>query len=114
MTGSKACYVCVVGAFIAIMSCASAQAITCSNASIIGIYGLLITGYNASGQYQSGMGQINSNGKGGFTGIETVSDDGVIFNNQSLTGTYSVSANCTGSGTITNIKNGNISHYNFV
>lgn len=61
-----------------------------------------------------GVGQINANGTGSFTGIESVNDDGVIYNNQSLTGTYSISSNCTGSGTIKNIKNGLISHYNFV
>jgi hypothetical protein len=119
MSSLKTCCALVIGALISLLSSASAQAVppppvTCSNASVIGIYGLLITGYNASGQYQSGMGQINSNGKGSFTGVETVSDDGVIFNNQALTGTYSISANCTGSGSITNIKNGTISHYNFV
>jgi hypothetical protein len=104
---------------MALISSASAQtaatpATTCSNASLTGTYGLLITGYDASGLYQVGVGQIKSNGKGSFTGIESVSDDGVIYDDQALTGTYSISANCTGTGTITNVKNGTVSDYNFV
>jgi hypothetical protein len=89
-------------------------AATCTNASIKGKYGIFINGYDSSGLYQHGVGQINSNGAGSFTGVETVSDDGTIFNNLSLTGTYSLAPNCTGSGTIINVKNGNQSHYNFV
>jgi hypothetical protein len=116
---SKTCCVLFVGVLTALVSTAPAQtavapATTCSNASIKGLYGLLITGYDSSGLYQVGVGQINSNGTGGFTGVENVSDDGVIFSNQAVNGTYSVSANCIGSGTIKNIKNGNTSHYNFV
>lgn len=119
MIGSKPCCALFAGVLLALVSAAPAQtaiapATTCSNASIKGIYGLLITGYDSSGLYQMGMGQINANGTGSFTGVESVSDDGVIFNNQSLTGTYSLSSNCTGSGTIKNIKNGTTSHYNFV
>ncbi len=118
MIGSKTCGVLFAGVLMALVSAASAQtaiasASTCSNASIKGVYGLLITGYDASGLYQMGMGQINANGTGSFTGVESVSDDGVIYNNQSLSGTYSISSNCTGSGTIKNIKNGTTSHYNF-
>jgi hypothetical protein len=101
--------------FVALMALvANASAATCTDASIKGVYGLLITGYDSAGRYQVGVGQINANGTGSFTGIESVSDDGVIYNNQSLTGTYSISSNCTGSGTIKNIKNGLVSHYNFV
>jgi hypothetical protein len=119
MIGSKSCRTFFVVAFMAIVSSASAQtaaapATTCSNASVKGLYGLLITGYDSSGLHQVGVGQLNVNGKGAFTGVETVSDDGVIYNNQALTGTYSLSANCTGSGTIINVKNGEQSHYNFV
>lgn len=119
MFRSKTCCVFFAGVLMALVSIAPAQtaiapATTCSNASVKGLYGLLITGYDSSGLYQMGMGQINANGTGSFTGIETVSDDGVIFNNQSLTGTYSIGTNCTGSGTIKNVKNGTTSHYNFV
>lgn len=119
MIRSKPCFVLVIGLFMALTAIASARAAdqpltACSNASVKGLYGLLINGYDSSGLYQMGVGQINSNGKGSFTGTETVSDDGVIFDNQALTGTYSISSNCTGSGTIKNVKNGTLSHYNFV
>lgn len=89
-------------------------AATCSNASIKGHYGIFINGYDSSGLYQHGVGFITSNGAGKFTGVETVSDDGTIYKSQSTTGTYSIAADCTGSGTIINVKNGNQSHYNFV
>jgi hypothetical protein len=92
----------------------AAQSTTCTNASIKGKYGLLITGYDSSGLYQMGVGEISSNGAGTLSGVETVSDDGTIYKNETTTGTYSVSADCTGSGTIINVKNGNQSHYNFV
>jgi hypothetical protein len=115
----KTCSVLAVGAFLALCLSASAQnpnapTTTCSNASLKGLYGLLITGYDGSGQYRMGVGQIKSNGAGSFTGIETVSDDGVIYDNLATTGTYSISSNCTGNGTIINVKNGNQSHYNLV
>jgi hypothetical protein len=118
MIRSKSCCVLVAGVVMVLMSVASARsaatpATTCSNASVTGTYGLLITGYDATGLYQSGVGQIKANGKGSFTGVESVSDDGVIYDNQALTGTYSISSNCTGTGTITNVKNGTVSNYNF-
>jgi hypothetical protein len=62
-----------------------------------------------------GIGQIKSNGAGSFTGIETVSDDGVIFDGTGklsgvetrsvdgtiisaapINGTYSVASTCRG------------------
>jgi hypothetical protein len=119
MICSKMYGVAMAGVFIAVLSIAPRASAaqpptTCSNASVRGLYGLLITGYDSTGLYQMGMGQINSTGKGTFTGTETVSDDGTIYDNQALTGTYSISSNCTGSGTIKNVKNGTLSHYNFV
>jgi hypothetical protein len=117
MIRSKTCCVFVLGVLMALSSAASAKsapATTCSNASIDGIYGLLVTGYDASELYQVGVGQITANGKGSLSGIESVSDDGVIYNNQALTGTYTIGSNCTGTGTITNVKNGTVSNYNFV
>jgi hypothetical protein len=90
------------------------HAAACSDAALTGTYGLLVTGYDSSGLYQHGMAQIKSNGKGSFTGTETESDDGTIFNKVAITGTYAINANCTGSGTIINAKNGNQAHYNFV
>jgi hypothetical protein len=114
MIRSKGKLALIVGFFAALLAAAlPAGAVTCSNASVKGLYGLFINGYDSAGLYQHGVGQINSNGAGKFTGVETVSDDGTIFNNQSLSGTYSIAADCTGTGTITNIKTGAQSHYNF-
>jgi hypothetical protein len=93
---------------------AVANAAACSNTSLKGLYGIWITGYDSSGAYQQSVAQIDSNGKGTFTGTETESDDGTIYNDVAITGTYSIAANCTGSGTIVNPKNGNESHYNFL
>ena len=67
-------------------------AATCSNASIKGQYGIFINGYDSSGPYQHGVGVINSNGAGRFTGVETVSDDGTSSN---CRGTMSYSFNGT-------------------
>jgi hypothetical protein len=105
--------VAVVMAFGAI-SVQRSMAAACSDAVLTGTYGLLVTGYDSSGLYQHGVAQIKSNGKGTLTGTETVSDDGTIFNKVAVTGTYTIGANCTGSGTIINPKNGNQTHYNFV
>src|SRR5580658_6121896 len=92
------------------MLTAVANAAACSNASLKGIYGIWITGYDSSGAYQQSVSQIDSNGKGTFTGTETESDAGTIYNDVAITGTYSIAADCTGSGTIINPKNGNEAH----
>lgn len=98
-----------------VLGCSLASsAATCSNALIKGIYGLTITGFDSANLYQDSVTQINANGKGKFTGIATVNEDGTVFNDMAVTGTYSIAANCTGTGTITNPKNGNVSHYNLV
>jgi hypothetical protein len=89
----------------------TAAAATCSNTLIKGIYGLTITGYDSANLYQDAVAQINANGKGTFTGIETLSDDGTIFKNAGVKGTYSVGSNCIGTGTIVNVKNGNTVHF---
>jgi hypothetical protein len=111
----KNCCVAVVAVFVALVGAVPQSiAATCSNASVNGQYGIFINGYDSSGLYQHGVGIINSNGAGKLTGVETVSDDGTIYNNLATTGTYSIAADCRGSGTIINVKNGNESHYNFV
>lgn len=109
----KAASLAVLLVFVALAAQMS-HAAACSDAVLTGTYGLLVTGYDSSGLYQHGMAQIKSKGNGSFTGTETVSDDGTIFNKVAITGTYAISADCTGSGTIINPKNGNQSHYNFV
>lgn len=95
------------------MLTAVGNAATCSNASLKGLYGAWLTGYDEPGLYLQGVAQLNFNGKGSFTGTETESDDGTIYNDVAVMGTYAISANCTGSGTIID-QNGHQSHYNFV
>ena len=74
---------------------------SCSNATLVGNYGFTITGVNGSGSLMAAVGQLTADGKGHFAGIEAESDGGVITSNISLTGTYSLKANCTGTSTIT-------------
>ena len=74
------------------------HAAACTDAALTGTYGLLVTGYDSSGLYQHGMAQIKSNGKGSFTGMETVMTTGRFFAFKvAITGTYAINANCTGS-----------------
>jgi hypothetical protein len=90
----------------------TSAAATCSNTLIKGFYGLTVTGYDSSNNYQYSVTQINANGKGTFTGIETLNDDGTVIKNAGVKGTYAVAGDCTGTGTIVNVKNGNTVHFN--
>lgn len=74
---------------------------SCSNATLVGNYGFTITGVNSSGSVQAAVGQLTADGKGNFTGIQTISDAGLISSDVPLTGTYSVTATCSGKFTIT-------------
>lgn len=74
---------------------------SCSNATLVGNYGFTTTGVDGSGSLSAAVGQLTADGKGHFTGIFTNSTGGVISSNVTLTGTYSVKTNCTGTSTIT-------------
>jgi hypothetical protein len=84
---------------------------TCTNATLVGNYGFTITGVNSSGSLTAAVGQLTADGKGKFTGIETVSVAGVISSNVALTGTYAVKTNCIGTATITS---GGTAHFSVV
>lgn len=71
----------------------------CSDANVKGKYGFAINGLDSGGNPSSFIGYFNANGKGTFKGTETGSDDGGVFTNVTLTGTYTVNSDCTGSGT---------------
>jgi hypothetical protein len=77
----------------------SASAV-CSNATLVGNYGFTVTGVNGSGSLTATVGQLTADGKGKFTGVETVSVAGVISANVALTGTYSLKSTCTGTSAI--------------
>jgi len=86
---------------------------TCSNATVTGVYGFQVSGMGQSGDPRADSGQLTADGNGNFTGTETTKVMGVTYTNVSLTGTYKISANCSGSGTFTPSV-GPAATYNFV
>jgi hypothetical protein len=96
MSVRKLGFALLLGLYLSVYASAS-----CSNATLVKNYGFTITGVNSSGSLTASVGQLTADGKGNFTGIETVSVAGVISSNVALTGTYSVKTNCTGTAKIT-------------
>jgi hypothetical protein len=72
----------------------------CSNATLQGGYGFVLTGVNSSSTLAAIVGEITADGNGNLTGSETISNDGVISSNVALTGTYSIKSTCTGTAKI--------------
>ncbi len=75
----------------------------CSNATVSGTYFYLMNGFtvsNGSAAPYAELGKWVADGGGNFTGDSTSSANGTIRTN-SLSGTYSVQSNCTGSYSIT-------------
>ena len=72
----------------------------CSNASLSGTYGFLHDGTDSNGTpFTAAVSQITfESTTGTFTGETIASHDGVIAH-ESLTGTYAIASNCTGTGT---------------
>jgi hypothetical protein len=88
---------------------------TCTDAGIKNTFGFRGGGYNLSTSSttpDAWAGQVKLNGLGGVTGSESASFDGTI-ESFSLTGTYTVSSNCTGTATF-NGSTGNVSNTYFV
>jgi hypothetical protein len=87
---------------LASFALSSAAAATCSNASLSGTYGFLHDGTDSNGTpATAAVSQITFDSTTGtFIGETTASHDGVIAT-ESLTGTYTVASNCTGTGTPT-------------
>jgi len=77
---------------------------TCSNASLKGKYGF--NSFDENGD--ASVGQISLNGAGKASGSLTRSQGGSIAS-FSFTGTYSVNADCTGTGTLNNNGGGSTS-----
>jgi hypothetical protein len=90
----------------------SHRAAACSNSTLNGNSGFVVTGTNASGPTTT-TGQITADGKGSLTGVETESSNGKVVQNIPIKGTYKVRANCTGSGAVTP-KGASTSHFDFV
>jgi hypothetical protein len=80
----------------------AAWAAKCSNASLSGTYGFLHDGTDSNGTpATAAVTQVTFDSTTGtFTGETTASHDGVIVK-ESLTGTYAIASNCTGTGTPT-------------
>jgi hypothetical protein len=78
----------------------AAGATTCSNASLSGTYGFLHDGTDSNGApATAAVTQITFDSTTGtFTGENTASHEGVIAT-ASLTGTYTIASDCTGTGT---------------
>ena len=89
---------------------------SCSNATLSGSYGVAAEGWLvpplvSSVSAEAGAGQFTSDGAGHFTGTDTYSV-GETITTAPITGTYSISPNCTGNSSFT--ANGITSHYQFV
>ncbi len=91
---------------------ASASAATCSNATLKGVYGSILSGFGGDGTPRASVGQATADGKGNLSGTYTKSKDGTIVTG-TVTGTYSVAKNCTGNW-ITTDEDGETKHVNFV
>src|SRR5579863_6799642 len=94
--------ICRIASMIVLASFAfssAARAATCSNVSLSGTYGFLHDGTDSNGTpATAAVSQVRFDASTGtFTGETTASHDGVIATG-SLTGTYTVASNCTGTG----------------
>jgi hypothetical protein len=89
----------------------ASEAAICSNASVKGVYGIAGSGLNGSSQPAADVTQVTLDGAGNGTGTQTKSIDGQLVT-YTLTATYHINKNCTGTSTWTN-QNHNIEHNNF-
>lgn len=87
-----------------------ASAATCSNSTVKGTYGRISSGLNGSSQPAASIYQFTADGNGNLSGTATKSVDGSIVT-FTYTGTYQISANCTGTATGTN-QDGEVEHGN--
>lgn len=86
---------------LAMASSAQAGSTSCSNATLNGNYGATITGFIAGLPFAE-LDYVTANGKGSFSGTGTNSYNGVVTTNITITATYTINSNCTGSVTFTN------------
>jgi len=84
----------------------------CSDANVKGKYGFAISGLDKNGNPASFLVYMKADGKGTFKGTGTDSDDGVV-ETVSVTGTYAINSDCTGSGTI-KAKGGKSKNYSLI
>jgi hypothetical protein len=87
----------------------------CTLETIKGNYAFVLNGsYLANNSFQpiSAVGTVTADGNGSLSGVESISEGGVITRNYSYPGSYTVNANCTGSATTG--SGSNTSHFDFV
>jgi hypothetical protein len=82
----------------------------CSNATLSGPFATSFSGFVSGNVPLAASAQLRFDGGGGITGSLTQSNGGVVSRGLSVTGSYSVSSDCTGFATI-NPSNGG--HVNF-
>lgn len=107
MTLIRAKYTALLFLLPAVSAIVNAQTIgsasTCTNASVAGSYGYTLSGWiftSTGGEYPfADSGTLTSNENGSLSGSSTFSLDGTI-EAPTVTGTYSVNSNCTGTATL--------------
>jgi hypothetical protein len=86
--------------FVTLVSFApSAQARSCSMHGVSGKYGYTISGTIPTLGAVAAVGQISLDAEGNVAGAQTASFNGAIVK-ETLSGTYTVNADCTGSATV--------------
>jgi hypothetical protein len=96
----------------AILMAARPAVAACSNASLNGVYGYYHGRPGGTGNLRVLVGQIIADGKGDLSGSWTMSFNGSISNG-TFTGSYLMSANCTGSFQIFG-EDTSVAHFNIV
>ena len=84
---------------------AAANARSCSLSGVAGTYGYTTSGSIPTLGAVAGVGHITFNSSGNVTGAQTVSFNGAIAP-ETLSGTYSVNADCTATATISAYRSG--------
>ena len=84
----------------------AAQARSCSLSGVAGAYGYTTSGSIPTLGAIAGLGHITLDSAGNLTGAQTVSFNGTIVP-ETLSGTYTVNADCTGTATI-NVYHGGV------
>jgi hypothetical protein len=94
------------------------EAVACTDATISGSYGLRGSGaaVNPNGSHTDlvFIGRTTYDGHGHISGVERASVEGTVESVESLSGTYNVLADCTGSETFTFADTGQIVHADLV
>jgi hypothetical protein len=91
---------------------ASAQG-RCSKASLLGSYAFQVDGSNVNGPFAA-VGKNTYDGKGGLTGVITISSNGGIVSSVPYTGTYKLKGDCTGTKSATIPAIASTVHFDFV